>query len=40
MVMLPYDYTTFTKDVKSGLKRGDIAKDRIDDAVSRIISKN
>lgn len=37
MAMLPYDYKTFTRDVRRAVDRGDIQQTRIDDAVSRIL---
>jgi len=37
MVMLPYDYKTFIKNVTTAVQKGDIPKARIDDAVQRIL---
>jgi beta-glucosidase len=37
MVMLPFDYKTFIKNVDRAVRRGDIAQERIDDAVRRIL---
>ncbi|MCR4330461.1 MAG: glycoside hydrolase family 3 C-terminal domain-containing protein, partial [Patescibacteria group bacterium] len=37
MVMLPYDYKTFIKNVEKAVRKGDISKGRIDDAVVRIL---
>lgn len=37
MVMLPFDYKTFIKNVKKAVGNGDIPKERIDDAVRRIL---
>lgn len=37
MVMLPFDYKSFVKNVERAVKRGDIPQERIDDAVSRIL---
>ncbi len=37
MVMLPFDYVEFTRDVRNAVARGDIAEARIDDAVRRIL---
>jgi len=37
MVMLPFDYRGFARDVRSAVARGDIAEARIDDAVRRIL---
>lgn len=38
MVMLPFDYTTFIKNVKNAVRSGDIPESRIDDAVRRILT--
>ncbi len=38
MAMLPYDYKEFLSDVRSAVKNGDISQERINDAVSRILS--
>jgi beta-glucosidase len=38
MVMLPFDYKTFIKNVEKAVKRGDISQERIDDAVTRILT--
>lgn len=38
MVMLPFDYKTFVKNVEKAVKRGDIEQARIDDAVLRILT--
>lgn len=37
MVMLPFDYRGFIKDVHRAVQRGDISEKRIDDAVRRIL---
>jgi len=37
MVMLPFDYKIFAKDMHRAVVRGDIKQSRIDDAVSRIL---
>lgn len=37
MVMLPFDYKTFIKNVKKAVRKGDISEERIDDAVRRIL---
>lgn len=37
MVMLPYEYELFARDVKRAVLRGDIPLERIDDAVRRIL---
>ncbi len=37
MVMLPFDYKIFTRDVQRALANGDISQERIDDAVRRIL---
>lgn len=37
MAMLPYDYKSFIRDVHRAVDRGDISKERIDDAVTRIL---
>ena len=37
MVMLPFDYKSFIKNVTSAVRRGDIAQSRIDDAVRRVL---
>ncbi len=37
MVMLPFDYKTFIKNVKKAVRKGDIPEERIDDAVRRIL---
>lgn len=37
MVMLPFDYKTFVHDMKRAVTSGDIATERIDDAVRRIL---
>ncbi|MEK7556274.1 MAG: glycoside hydrolase family 3 protein [Patescibacteria group bacterium] len=37
MVMLPYDYKTFIKNVEKAVRKGDIAEERINDAVVRIL---
>ena len=38
MVMLPFDYKTFIKNVEKAVKRGDIDEARINDAVTRILT--
>lgn len=38
MVMLPYDYKSFINYVIKALRRGDITKERLDDAVKRILT--
>lgn len=38
MVMLPFDYRGFIKDVRRAVQRGDIEEERIDDAVRRILT--
>lgn len=38
MVMLPYDYKSFTRYVTRALRRGEITQARLDDAVRRILS--
>ena len=38
MVMLPFDYKTFIKNVEKAVRRGDISQERIDDAVTRILT--
>lgn len=37
MVMLPFDYKTFIKNVKEAVRKGDISEERVDDAVRRIL---
>jgi len=37
MVMLPFDYPAFVRDVTRAVERGDIPEERIDDAVRRIL---
>lgn len=37
MVMLPYDYISFTNYMQQALARGDITHERLDDAVRRIL---
>ncbi|MFZ2886620.1 MAG: glycoside hydrolase family 3 protein [Minisyncoccia bacterium] len=37
MVMLPYEYETFIRDVKRAVHRGEISRERIDDAARRIL---
>lgn len=37
MVMLPYDYDIFAREMKRAVERGDISKERVDDAVRRIL---
>lgn len=37
MVMLPYDYQSFVDNMNKALENGDISKERLDDAVSRIL---
>lgn len=37
MVMLPFDYKDFTNDMRRAIDNGDIAEERLDDAVSRIL---
>ncbi len=37
MVMLPFDYKMFIKNVREAIRNGDIAEERIDDAVRRIL---
>lgn len=37
MVMLPYEYELFTRDVRRAVENGDISEERIDDAVERIL---
>lgn len=38
MVMLPFDYRKFVKNVSRAVKKGDIAESRINDAVKRILT--
>lgn len=38
MAMLPYEYKGFIKNVRKAVKHGDISEDRINDAVSRILT--
>ena len=38
MVMLPFDYKMFVRDVTKAVRRGDISEARIDDAVTRILT--
>jgi beta-glucosidase len=38
MSMVPYDYLSFTRVMKQAVEKGDISIERIDDAVSRILS--
>jgi beta-glucosidase len=38
MVMLPFDYKEFTRNVYRAVENGDIAESRIDDAVKRILT--
>ncbi len=38
MVMLPFDYKVFIKNVTLAVERGDITEERIDDAVGRILT--
>ncbi len=38
MLMLPFAYKTFVRDVRDAVRRGDIPQARIDDAVSRILT--
>jgi len=38
MVMLPYDYTQFSRIMHRAVQNGDISEARIDDAVSRILT--
>ncbi len=38
MVMLPFDYKTFIKNVTRAVEKGDISEARIDDAVRRILT--
>lgn len=37
MVMLPFDYKGFIKDVRRAVQKGDISEERIDDATRRIL---
>jgi beta-glucosidase-like glycosyl hydrolase len=37
MLMLPYDYKVFTQFMRFALSNGDIATERLDDAVRRIL---
>ena len=37
MVMVPYDYRSFISTLKQAVQKGDVARDRIDDAVRRIL---
>jgi beta-glucosidase len=37
MVMLPFDYKIFTRDLQRALARGDVSQERLDDAVRRIL---
>lgn len=37
MVMLPYDYDAFGKNISTAVRKGDIKVERIDDAVRRIL---
>lgn len=37
MIMLPYDYKSFSKDMHLAISKGDISKERLDDAVARIL---
>jgi beta-glucosidase len=38
MIMVPYDYTAFTATLKQAVEKGDVAPQRIDDAVRRILT--
>ncbi len=38
MVMLPFDYEEFVHDVRRGARNGDISEERINDAVTRILT--
>ncbi len=38
MVMLPFEYKLFIKDMENALQNGDISKERLDDAVRRILT--
>ncbi len=38
MVMLPFDYQEFVRNIRRAVKNGDIAESRIDDAVERILT--
>ncbi|MFA5935727.1 MAG: glycoside hydrolase family 3 N-terminal domain-containing protein [Patescibacteria group bacterium] len=37
MVMLPFDYEIFTRDMREAIRNGDITEARLDDAVRRIL---
>lgn len=37
MVMVPYDYTSFARDMHQAIQLGDISGERLDDAVRRIL---
>ncbi|HLD17720.1 MAG TPA: glycoside hydrolase family 3 protein [Patescibacteria group bacterium] len=37
MVMLPYDYRLFTQDMRRAVEQGDLSRERLDDAVRRIL---
>lgn len=37
MIMLPFEYQRFMKDMQKAVKNGDISQERIDDAVARIL---
>jgi len=38
MVMLPFEYKEFVRDIKQAVSKGDISEARIDDAVQRILT--
>jgi beta-glucosidase len=38
MVMVPYDYKTFIKNLTQAVEKGDVPQERIDDAVRRILT--
>lgn len=37
MVMLPFDYSLFTRDVTKAVRSGDVSEERVNDAVRRIL---
>lgn len=37
LIMLPYDYKTFIRDVEKAVENGDVSEERINDAVERIL---
>jgi beta-glucosidase len=38
MVMLPFEYQKFTRDIRRAVKNGDISEERLNDAVERILT--